>query len=170
MHDRLESGVQIVFCDTNRQTLRGNMSRNVSVNSGSMKFVQNISVGPHAVQADEPSVYGGNDAGPDSHELLLAALGACASITVQMYADRKQWPVEGVHVHLSYAKVPAEDPSGAKIGMMDGIEMGISFSGDISEDQRRRLFDIAGKCPVHHMLTSQVQIHTKLLEPSSPFR
>src|SRR5260370_5916773 len=124
--------------------LRGNMSRNVSVNSGSMKFVQNISIGPHAVQADEPSVYGGNDAGPDSHELLLAALGACASITVQMYADRKQWPVEGVHVHLSYAKVPAEDQSGAKIGMMDGIKMGISLSDDLSEYQSRMQFYIDG--------------------------
>jgi putative redox protein len=144
------------------------MSRHVCVNSGSMRFVQNISVGPHAFQADEPSAYGGNDAGPDSHELLLAALGACAGITVQMYADRKQWPVEGVHIHLSYVKVLAEGQSDAKTGMVEGIEMRISFSGDLSEDQQRRLLEIAGRCPVHRMLTSQVQIHTELLVPSSP--
>src|SRR5579864_6436396 len=108
------------------------MSRNVYVHSGLIRFVQNISVGQHEFQVDEPSEYGGNDAGPDPHELLLAALGACASITIQMYADRKQWPVEGVHVRLAYAKDPAEDQSGAKIAMVDGIEMGISFSGDLS--------------------------------------
>jgi putative redox protein len=144
------------------------MSRHLCVNSGSMRFVQNISVGPHAFQADEPSAYGGNDAGPDSHELLLAALGACPGITVQMYADGKQWPVEGVHVHLSYVKVLAEGQFDPKTGMVDGIEMGISFSGDLSEDQQRWLLEIAGRCPVHRMLTSQVQIHTKLLVPSSP--
>ena len=119
-------------------------------------------------QADEPIASGGNDAGLDPHELLLAALGACASITVQMYAGRKQWPVEGVHIHLSYVKVLVEGQFDAKTGMADGIEMGISFSGDLSQDQQRRLLEIAGRCPVHRMLTSPVQIHTDLLMPSSP--
>ena len=144
------------------------MSRNVCVNSGSMRFVQNISVGPHVFQADEPIASGGNDLGLDPHELLLAALGACASITVQMYAGRKQWPIEGVHIHLSYLKVLTEGQFDANTGMADGIEMGISFSGDLSQDQQRRLLEIAGRCPVHRMLTSQVQIHTDLLMPSSP--
>lgn len=144
------------------------MPRNVSVKSGSVTFVQNISVGPHAFQADEPSANGGNDAGPEAHELLLAALGACASITVQMYAHRKQWPLEGVHVHLSYARVPSEGQSGSKTGMGNAIEMGISFSGDLSEDQRRRLLKIAAKCPVHRILTSQVEIRTNLLMATSP--
>jgi uncharacterized OsmC-like protein len=144
------------------------MPRNVYVNSGSMRFVQNVSVGAHAFQADEPSENGGNDAGPESHELLLAALGACASITVQMYADRKQWPVEAVHVRLSYVKVPAEDQPDAKTEMVDGIEMEVSCSGDLSQDQQRRLLEMAERCPVHRMLTSQMQIHTRLLMPSSP--
>ncbi len=144
------------------------MSRNVFVNSGSLRFVQNISVGKHVFPADEPSEYGGKDAGPDSHELLLAALGACAGITVQMYADRKQWPLEGVYVVLSYAKVPAEDraDSDPMMGIVDGIEMRICFAGILSEDQRRRLLEIAGRCPLHRMLTSPVQIQTKLLVPS----
>jgi putative redox protein len=145
------------------------MPRNVYVNSGSMRFAQNISVGAHAFQADEPIENGGSDAGPNPHELLLAALGACASITVQMYADRKQWPLEGVHVGLSYVKVPAEGPLDATTGMVDGIEMEISCSGDLSQDQQRRLLEIAERCPVHRMLTSRMQIHTRLLLPSPLF-
>jgi uncharacterized OsmC-like protein len=144
------------------------MPRNVYVNSGSMRFVQNISVGAHAFQADEPSESGGNDAGPESHELLLAALGACASITVQMYADRKQWPVEAVQVRLSYVKVPTEGQSDAKTETVDGIEMEISCSGNLSQDQQRRLLEIAARCPVHRMLTSQMRIQTRLLLPSFP--
>jgi putative redox protein len=145
------------------------MSRNVFVNSGSLRFVQNISVGPHVLQGDEPNENGGKDAGPDPFELILAALGACAGITVQMYADRKQWPLEGAHVDLSYAKVPAADSAGSdtKLGMVDGIEMGISFDGDLSEDQQRRLLEIAGKCPIHRLLTSPIPIQTKLVVPSS---
>jgi putative redox protein len=120
-------------------------------------------------QADEPSENGGKDAGPEPHELVLAALGTCAAITVQMYADRKQWPLKRAHVVLSYAKVPAEDrvDSDTKMGMVDGIEMEISFDGDLSEDQQRRLLEIAGKCPIHRLLTSPVPIQTKMLVPSS---
>jgi uncharacterized OsmC-like protein len=146
-----------------------NMSRNVSVNSGSLRFVQNISVGPHVLQGDEASGNGGKDAGPDPFELILAALGACASVTVQMYADRKQWPLKGVHVILSYANIFAEDraDSDTKIGTVDGIEMGISFEGDLSVEQQRRLLEIAGKCPIHRLLSSPVPIQTKLLVLSS---
>jgi putative redox protein len=154
---------------TDRQIQGRNMPRNVSVNSGSLRFVQNISVGPHVFQTDEPSENGGKDAGPDPFELVLAALGACASTTVQMYADRKQWPLEEVHVVLSYAKVTAEERahSDTKTGLVDGIEMGISFDGDLSEDQHRRLLEIAGKCPIHRLLSSPIPIQTKLLVPSS---
>jgi len=117
-------------------------------------------------QADEAIANGGSDAGPNPHELLLAALGACASITVQMYAGRKQWPLEAVGVRLSYLKVPAEGQTDATTGMVDGIEMEICCSGDLSEDQRKRLFEIANKCPVHRTLSSQVQIHARLASAS----
>ena len=144
------------------------MPRNVCVSSGAMRFAQNISVGAHAIQADEPSENGGNDVAPNPHELLLAALGACASITVQMYADRKQWPVEEVRVLLSFVKVPVEGQPDAKTEVVDGIEMEVSCSGDLSQDQQRKLLEIAEKCPVHRMLTSQMQIHAHQLMPSSP--
>src|ERR1700693_2377021 len=165
MYNLLEPGMQESAVPQKRQTRKGNMSRNVYVNSGSTRFVQNVSVGTHAFQVDDPSENGGNDAGPESHELLLAALGSCASTTVQMYAYRKQWPLDGVHVRLSYVKVPAEDQPDAKTEMVDGIEMEISCSGDLSQDQQRRLLEIAERCPVHRVLTSQMQIQTRLLVP-----
>jgi len=140
------------------------MSRSVSVTSRTPRFFQSISVGPHVLKADEPHEHG--DAGPDPHELLLAALGACAAITVQMYADRKQWPLEAVHVDLSYAKVPAEDGADSDT-TVHGVEMGISFSGGLSKDQERKLLEVAGKCPIHRLLTSPVPIQTNLLAPGS---
>ena len=140
------------------------MYRDVSISSGPVRFAEHIRIGPHTFGADEPSELGGNDAGPDPHELLLAALGACASITVRMYADRKHWPVEQVHVHLSYTRVPEENGPGTT----DGIEMEISISGDLSEAQRRRLLEISEKCPVHRLLTSQVVIRTQLQPTSEP--
>jgi putative redox protein len=146
------------------------MPRQVSVTSESLRFVQNISVGHHALLADETSDHGGKDAGPDPYELLLAALGACAGITVQMYADRKQWRLEGVHVVLTYATIPATDRGhpDTKVQMVDGVEMDISSSGDLSEDQQRRLLEVAGKCPIHRLLSSPVPIHTGLLVASIP--
>jgi putative redox protein len=144
------------------------MPRNVSVSSGPVKYAQNITVGPHVFQSDEPVDIGGNDAGPNPQELLMASLGACATTTVQMYAERKQWPLQGVLAALSYAKVLAEDNtgSGAKIAMVDQIEMGIALTGNLSAEQQQRLFDVAGRCPIHRMLVSHIQIQTKLLVPN----
>jgi uncharacterized OsmC-like protein len=85
------------------------MTRAVVVEDGGVRYLQNISVSRHLFQADEPAEVGGNDAGANPYELLLAALGACISITLRMYADRKHWPLEGVQVRLSYARVHAED-------------------------------------------------------------
>ena len=139
------------------------MSRNVSVDDGRLRYVQKISAGPHRLLADEPAEAGGTDAGPNPYEMLLAALGSCASITVRMYAERKQWPLEGVHVRMSWARVHAEDCAecDTEVRMVDGIEMDLSFSGDLSEDQRRRLIEIANRCPVHRTLSSQVPIRTR---------
>ena len=140
------------------------MARNVWVSSGPLKYAQAVSVGSHVFQADEPVDVGGDDTGPDPHELLMASLGACASITVQMYAKRKQWNLQGVHIDVAYERVLAADnaASGATIGMVDEFEMQISLAGDLPEDQRDRLFEIATRCPIHRMLTSGVKIHSRL--------
>jgi putative redox protein len=134
------------------------MARNVPCKFRTLKYAQTVSVGSHVFQSDEPADVGGNDMGPNAQELLMASLGACANITVQMYAERHQWPLKGVQAALSYARVLAENPadSDAKIGMVDQIEVEISFAGDRSEEQQQRLLEIAQRCPVHRMLVSQV--------------
>ena len=146
------------------------MPRNVYVDAGRLRYAQTISVGPHTLQGDEPSDVGGNDAGPNPYELLLAALGTCTSITVRMYAERKQWPLQGVHIGLSYAGVHAEHSAQCEteVRMVSLIEMELSFFGDLSEEQQRRLMEIANKCPVHRTLTSQIQIRSRRTGDSSP--
>ncbi len=145
------------------------MPRNVSVTSGPLRYAQSVSIGPHVLQSDEPTDIDGNDAGPNPHELLMASLGACTNITVQMYAQRHQYPLKGVQAALSYAKVLAENPpdSDAKFGMVDRIQVDISFEGNLSAEQRGRLLEISQKCPVHKMLVPQVQIQMRLLDPVS---
>jgi uncharacterized OsmC-like protein len=138
------------------------MNRPVRVESGSVNYAQNITIGPHLLHADEPADIGGNDAGPNAYELLLAALGACVSITLQMYAARKQWPLHAVRVQVSHENVLSDtDRDGeARIGMVDRISVGVALSGDLSEDQLGRLMQIAERCPIHRMLIPQVQIQT----------
>jgi putative redox protein len=140
------------------------VSRNVVVNAAPSKYVQKISIGPHLLQADEPREAGGKDSGPNPYELLLAALGACTSMTIQMYAERKHWPLQGVQVSLSHSRVHAVDCAecDTKEGMIDRIEVEISLSGDLSHEQHERLLEIANRCPVHRTLVSPVVIQTRL--------
>ena len=114
--------------------------RNVSVSSGPMKYVQKISVGPHLFQGDKVDI-GGNDGSPDSYELLMASLGACVHITVQMCAERHHWPLKDMQSTVSYARMHAENPRGSdiKAGMLDRIELEICFAGDLSPEQKERL-------------------------------
>ena len=139
------------------------MSRKVVVDGGRERYLQNISVGSHRYHADEPFDAGGRDAGPDPYELLLAALGSCVSITLRMYADRKQWPLEAVRVELSWARVHMADCADCDNGfeMTDGIEMELSLVGDLSESQRERLMNIANKCPVHRTLSSPIKVRER---------
>jgi putative redox protein len=142
------------------------MPRSVVVSAGSSSYVQNIFIGPHLLLADEPSDSGGNDAGPNPYELLLAALGACTSMTVRMYAERRLWPLQGVQVRLTFSRIHAADCAecDTKKGMVNRIDIEISFQGDLSENQRERLMEIANNCPVHRTLASETQIHTRLTE------
>jgi putative redox protein len=138
------------------------MPRNVSVSSGTLKYAQTVSIGPHVLHSDEPADAGGDDVGPNPYELLLAALGACTSMTVRMYAERKQYPLRSVQVRLAYSRIHAEDCADCdtKDGMVDRIDTEVSLLGDLSDDQRQRLMEIAKRCPVHRTLVSEVQIGT----------
>jgi putative redox protein len=143
------------------------VSRTVTVDADQTRYLQKISVGPHLLPADELSDVGGTDAGPNAYELLLAALGACIGITLRMYADRKQWPLQTVHVDLSHRKISVEgEENGAKFGMVDRIDVGVSITGNLTEEQRSRLLEIADRCPVHRTLVSEVRIQTRLTDPS----
>jgi putative redox protein len=141
------------------------MSRVVTVDTAQPPYLENISVGVHRLQGDEPNDAGGTDAGPNPYEFLLAALGTCTCISVRMYAERRRWPLEAVHITLTHAKVHADDCAACdgEIRMIDNVELEISLTGDLSEDQRERLLEIAGRCPVHRTLTSTVQIHTRVV-------
>jgi uncharacterized OsmC-like protein len=144
------------------------VTRTVVVNSGPSRFGQNISVGPHRLRADEPPDVGGNDEGPNPYELLLAALGTCTGMTVRLYAERKQWPLKGVEVRLAHSRIHAEDCAECetKQGMLDRIDAEIIFTGDLSDEQKHRLMEIAEKCPVHRTLLSEIQIRTRLAQGS----
>ena len=103
---------------------------------------------------------GGLDSGPGPYDLLLAALGACTSMTVRLYADRKQWSLKRVMVRLKHGRIYATDCADCetKEGMIDHIDRTITFEGELDAEQRQRLMEIADKCPVHRTLTSEVII------------
>ncbi|MFW6051865.1 MAG: alpha/beta fold hydrolase [Myxococcota bacterium] len=140
----------------------------VDVEGSARGFEQRVHAGPHRMVADEPeSVPGGTDAGPTPYDLLLAALGSCTSMTLRMYADRKGWPLEGVHVRLQHARVHAADCEDceSRAGRIDRITREITLRGDgLDETQRRRLLEIADKCPVHRTLTTDTRIESTLKE------
>jgi uncharacterized OsmC-like protein len=121
---------------------------------------QQIIAGHHHLTADEPREVGGSDAGPDPYALLLAALGACTAMTLQLYAKRKQWPLEKVEVSLKHSRIHAADCEECKIkeGKIDRIDRFISLTGPLTDEQRARLLEIAEKCPVHKTLTAGVSI------------
>jgi uncharacterized OsmC-like protein len=137
--------------------------RSVIVRGSAAGFTQEIHAGPHRLHADEPASAGGTDTGPSPYDLLLAALGACTSMTVSMYARRKAWPLEEVTVHLRHSKIYATDcgECETKEGMLDRIERDIHFTGPLTEEQRSKLIEIANKCPVHRTLTSEIDIVTR---------
>jgi putative redox protein len=121
---------------------------------------QEVIAGRHHFLADEPVSVGGLDSGPGPYDLLLAALGACTSMTVRLYADRKQWPLKRTTVRLKHGRIYAKDCAECetKEGMIDHIDRVITFEGELDAEQHKRLMEIADKCPVHKTLTSEVKI------------
>lgn len=133
------------------------------VETGTGTYTQQISAGQHRLFADEPRPIG-DDAGPTPYDLLLAGLGACTSMTVRMYANKKGWPLERVEVSLRRTRIHAEDCAECETtkGMISHIDRSITLVGDLDDEQRERLLVIAERCPVHQTLTSEVDIATSL--------
>lgn len=129
------------------------------------KYKTTIQFQNHQLVADEPKPLG-SDAGPNPYDLLLAALGACVSITLRMYADRKGWDLEEVQVNLSQSRVYAEDCEDCESedGYVHVIEKKIKFIGDLTQEQIQRLLVISDKCPVNKTLTNEIKIVTKISE------
>lgn len=130
------------------------------------KFAQRVQAGSHILTADEPVAAGGTDTGPGPYDFLLAGLGACTSMTLRMYAEHKGWPLERVRVELKHAKVHASDCAECETreGKIDRIDRSITLAGPLDGDQRKRLLEIADKCPVHRTLHSEVHVVSRLVE------
>jgi putative redox protein len=138
--------------------------RTVVVSGNADGFAQEIVAGPHRVLSDEPREAGGTDTGPNPYDFLLAALGSCTSMTLAMYARRKQWPLQSVRVTLHHSKIYAADCESCETreGRVDSIERQIELVGPLDDAQRARLLEIADRCPVHRTLTSEIDIRTRL--------
>ena len=131
--------------------------------TGSGAFEQMLLNGRHTLLADEPKAVGGNDVGPGPYEFLLMSLGSCTSMTLQMYASRKKWPLGQVVVRLRHSKVHTEDCADCEDNpkaMIDRIDRALEFVGALDADQRSRLLQIANQCPVHRTLSSKIDIKT----------
>jgi len=149
---------------TDNIALPGNPGDVVVWETGQGKYQQHTSIsGRHYLMADEPHAYGGLDSGPSPYDLLLAGLGACTSMTLRMYADRKNIPLQKVTVRLHHDKIHAEDchECQTKNGKVDVIEREVVMEGDLDEATRARLLEIADRCPVHKTLHSEVKIVTR---------
>jgi putative redox protein len=140
--------------------------RSVEIKGPTAGFRTEVSVAGHHLTADEPIPVGGTDAGPSPYELLLAALGSCTAMTLRLYADRKKWPLTRADVRLKHRKVHAQDCADCdqKAARMDVVDRVITLHGQLTEEQRTRLLEIAGRCPVHQTLAGKIQVNTTLTQ------
>jgi putative redox protein len=138
----------------------------VVAESGGGKYRQHVLAGRHRGLADEPVSAGGDDAGPSPYEMLLSALGACTSMTLRMYAEMKKLPLRHVSVELRHEKIHAAacQECDTKEGKIDRIERIVTLEGDLTQEQRQRMLEIANKCPVHRTLHSEVWVPTRLAD------
>jgi uncharacterized OsmC-like protein len=135
----------------------------VIVRGNAREFLQEVVSGKHHLRADEPVDAGGNDAAPSPYDYLLIALGVCTSMTVGLYARRKQLPLENITVSLSHSRIHAKDCEECETreGMLDRIDTQIELTGPLTDEQRVKLMEIAGKCPVHRTLKSEINIRLR---------
>jgi len=128
----------------------------VVAENGKGRYQQAVSAGQHQLIADEPASMGGGDAGPAPFDFIMAGLGACTSMTLRMYAERKSLPLTRISVALSHDKIEVDGV------MRDRISRDITLEGDLSEEQRQRLLEIANKCPVHRALSHSILLECAL--------
>jgi uncharacterized OsmC-like protein len=148
---------------------QSNKTPDVVVHGSARSFKQEIAAGKHSLAADEPVSAGGGDAGPDPYDYLLMALGVCTSMTVGLYARRKQIPLENVTVSLWHSRIYAKDceECETKEGMLDRIDLEVELTGSLTPEQHAKLMEIAGKCPVHRTLTSEINIRLRRAQKAS---
>jgi uncharacterized OsmC-like protein len=146
-----------------------NKTADVVVRGNAGSFKQEIVAGKHRLLADEPVSAGGSDAGPDPYDYLLTALGVCTSMTVGLYARRKNLPLQTITVSLWHSRIYAKDceECETKEGMLDRIDTEIELTGSLNAEQRAKLMEIAAKCPVHRTLKSEINIRLQTAEKSS---
>lgn len=139
-------------------------AQQVGVQIGQDKYTTQIVAGKHALVADEPESIGGLDYGPSPYDLLLASVGACTAMTLKMYADRKKWNITKIDVHLNHSKEHWADCQTCENSesKVDVIERIIEVEGEIGEEQRKKLLEIADKCPVHRTLHNTLRIQTRM--------
>lgn len=137
----------------------------VEVQTGENGYTTEIMAYGHPITADEPESAGGNDLGASPYGLLLSSLGACTGITLKMYANRKNWELEEVLIHLSHDKIYAEDcrECETETGKIDKIERKIKLKGKLDDKQKQRLMEIADRCPVHRTLHSEILVKTSMI-------
>ena len=135
----------------------------VVVRGNAAGFLQEVVSGSHHLRADEPVSVGGADAAPGPYDYLLIALGVCTSMTVGLYARRKQFPLENITVSLRHSRIHAQDCAECEVkeGMLDRIDAQIELTGPLTAEQRAKLIEIAGKCPVHRTLKSEINIRLR---------
>ncbi len=124
--------------------------------NGLGRYQQAVQAGQHALIADEPVSVGGADAGPAPFDFIMSGLGACTSMTLRMYAERKELPLKRISVALRHDKIEVDGI------MRDRIHRDITLEGNLSDEQRQRLLEIANKCPVHRALSQSIQLDCKL--------
>jgi len=135
----------------------------VFVTEENNKFLRGLYTQYHKILADEPQSVGGSDIGPDPYELLLMSLGACTSMTLRMYANRKKWDIENIQVKLKHQRVHSDDcdKPGGKDCYASVMERSISYEGELTPQEHNRFLEIADKCPVHKTLEGKINIDTK---------
>ncbi len=140
----------------------------VRVRTGASGFKTSIQVRGFELLADEPASAGGSESGPTPYDFLAASLGACTSMTLRMYADRKKWPLEGVTTSVSHDRIHAADCEDCESseGRLDRLSREIVVEGPLDSEQKARLLEIADRCPVHKTLHSEIVVETRLAEPA----